>query len=348
MPFNFQIPPPPIPPQPPQPPQPVDGRQAPQQERQRNQDRGRNRMDSLPKTMRYDGTGNWLPFKQKFIRFAHLRQWTEEERKDNLLFCLEGKACEYYATILQRDENIEYDQLLLKMDKRFGVKEIPETAQVKLSTLKQLPDETIEVWGDRVLQLATKAYEDLPDEFMYKQAIKRICHGCLDREAGQYVANLNLLSIETAIDRIKRYQHNHNAIYEKQKREVREVRCENGEAYSDSSQSGMVCQIHKKSSQNSDDNKLGQRLSKLEDKLGALMTHLLNIDKRLQGSNQMSRSRSPSPARRSRSPSPTDICFHCQGQGHFKSNCPKLNKGNKSAKVTFANLLNGKGSREEA
>jgi hypothetical protein len=40
---------------------------------------------------------------------------------------------------------------------------------------------------------------------MYRQAIKRICHGCIDREAGQYVVNLNLDSVELTIDKIKSY-----------------------------------------------------------------------------------------------------------------------------------------------
>ncbi|KAK3082479.1 hypothetical protein FSP39_009698 [Pinctada imbricata] len=110
----------------------------------------------------------------------------------------------------------------------------------------------------------------------------------------------------------------------------------------------MVCQIHKKP-QKSDDNQLGQRMSKLEDKFGSMMNQLINIDKRLREgntNNQRLRSRSPSPAMRGRSPSPSDVCFHCQGQGHFKSNCPKLNKGNKPGHVTFASPLNDKGSKE--
>ena len=313
--------------------------------------RRRDGIDSLPKTLRYNGTENWNAFKQKFNRYAAVKAWNQEECKDYLCFSLEGKALEFFTTILQRDEDLTYDDLVQKMDKRFGVREIPETAQTKLATMKQRFDETIEDWADRVLQLATKAYQNLPDEFMYKQAVKRICLGCCDREAGQYAANLSLTTIEDTIDKIKGYQHNHQAIYDKNKREVKEVRCEVDESFSDSDQSVKICQtrsnFQKKSEPSKEEtSKLDLRLSSLENQLGSLMMEIKAMNRRIQ---VRSRSNSPN-RRRSRSPTPKDICFHCGGQGHFRNNCPKLDKDNKSAKkeVTFADHLKVKGSREEA
>ena len=50
---------------------------------------------------------------------------------------------------------------------------------------------------------------------MQRQAVRRICHGCADKEAGQYVANLNLEAVELVLDKIKRYQFNHKAIFDK-------------------------------------------------------------------------------------------------------------------------------------
>ena len=49
---------------------------------------------------------------------------------------------------------------------------------------------------------------------MYRQAINRICHGCIDKEAGQYAVNMNLDSVELAVDKIKSYQFNHQVIYD--------------------------------------------------------------------------------------------------------------------------------------
>jgi hypothetical protein len=65
-----------------------------------------------------------------------------------------------------------------KMEKRFGYKEIPETAQLKQVSIVQCLDESMEEWADRVFHLALRAYEGLLEEYMLKQTIKRICHGC--------------------------------------------------------------------------------------------------------------------------------------------------------------------------
>jgi hypothetical protein len=48
------------------------------------------------------------------------------------------------------------------------------------------PDELLEDWADRVLSLATRAFRDLPETHMYKQAVVRLCQGATDKEAGSY------------------------------------------------------------------------------------------------------------------------------------------------------------------
>ena len=70
------------------------------------------------------------------------------------------------------------------------------------------------------MRLSVRAYPELPEEYMYQQAVKRICHGCIDKEAGQYVVNLNLDSVEQVIDKIKSFQFNHQSIYDKPKKEL--------------------------------------------------------------------------------------------------------------------------------
>lgn len=93
-------------------------------------------------------------------------------------------------------------QLMQKLQKRFGYKEIPETAQLKLSSLMQGTEERMEEWADRVFQLALRAYEGLPEHYMLNQAIKRICHGCKDKDAGQFAINQHPDNIEETIDHL--------------------------------------------------------------------------------------------------------------------------------------------------
>lgn len=53
------------------------------------------------------------------------------------------------------------------MEKRFGYKQILETAQLKMKSLIQANGESLEDWADRVFQLAL-GLEGLPEEHMLK------------------------------------------------------------------------------------------------------------------------------------------------------------------------------------
>lgn len=243
-------------------------------------------------------------------------------------------------------------QLMQKLQKRFGYKEIPETAQLKLSSLMQGTEEIMEEWADRVLQLALRAYEGLPEHYMLNQAIKRICHGCKDKDAGQFAINQHPDNIEETIDHLKSFQYNHQAIYGKVKKEVRKVSlCEEETENSVCSHKDDFIQLRSAKVD------VTHRLSKMEDHMGTLTSGMRDIMKKMEALVR-ERSSSRCPKRQqmrttSRSPSPSGRrCYQCGGIGHFKSECPSLNSVNKPSRVdktvTFAeprNEGNEKGSR---
>ncbi|VDI54997.1 Hypothetical predicted protein [Mytilus galloprovincialis] len=172
----------------------------------------------------YDGKGNWQAFFTKFARYAEVCEWGPQECKDQLCWCLEGKASEYYALITERDKEVSYRELVEKLHKRFGFKLLPETAQVQFNNARQAPEESLEDWADRVLSLATRAFRNLPEEYMYEQAVMRLCQGIENKQLGVQISNLQPQSIEEAIDKIRLFQHNTQAIYGKpNRREVRQV-----------------------------------------------------------------------------------------------------------------------------
>jgi hypothetical protein len=314
------------------------------------------RFNGPSKSIKFDGKGNWKAFKMKFERYAQLRQWTPVEARDNLCFCLDGKASEYLATILPREEYLEFQEIMRRLDKRFGFIETPETAQVRLQSLSQMPEESIEEWADRVLHLATHAFKNLPENHMTSQVIHKICNGCSDRDAGQHVVNLQLASIEDVIDKLKSYQFHHAAIYahdKGHKPRVSEVVLNGNESEHEKEFDSFHVyrarereQKYSKSSNNknetnerlSDSNKtLNQRLSSLESGLGSLRGEILQAFKNLQRKT-VARSRSPSnsPVRDSPSSPTRNQCFGCGGQGHFIADCPSKRTENRPArKVHF-------------
>ena len=76
-----------------------------------------------------------------------------------------------------------YKDLIIKIDKRFGFRELSETAQAQFSKARQTSDELLEDWADRVRSLANRAFGDLPENHMYQQEVVRFCQGAADKEA---------------------------------------------------------------------------------------------------------------------------------------------------------------------
>jgi len=136
----------------------------------------------MPKGLKYDGTTNWRTFYTKFQRYADRLSWSTTERKDQLCWCLQGKAGDFYTNLIDRDENIDYFQLIHKLEKRFNYQDLPETLQIQFMSARQNQLEKLEDWADRVLSLACKAYRDLPDSYMYSghlENLPRLCgQGC--------------------------------------------------------------------------------------------------------------------------------------------------------------------------
>ena len=120
---------------------------------------------------------------------------------------------------MKRNPDIDYFDLVAKLDKRFGNQDLPETARLKFQEARQKMDESIFEWADRVLALAIMAYEALPDSsinnivIVLGLAIVRFCQGCIDKEAGLTVANSNPVDLEQALHRVQAFQHHKKAIF---------------------------------------------------------------------------------------------------------------------------------------
>ena len=56
--------------------------------------RGRGKSVSLPMSLKFDDKSIWKAFYAKFSRYAEVSEWTEEECRDQLFWCLDGKASE--------------------------------------------------------------------------------------------------------------------------------------------------------------------------------------------------------------------------------------------------------------
>ncbi|CAG2220118.1 unnamed protein product [Mytilus edulis] len=166
----------------------------------------------MPKNLKYTGKGNWKAFYTKFTGYAEAAGWTDKQKREQLCWCLEDKASDFYTVLLESNKDIAFSTVVTKMVKRFGFQEPQETSQIQFQTITQKKEESLEDWADRVLSLATQSFKDLSEEYMTKQAVMKFCQGCNDPEAGQHACGFKPVSVENAIDIIKWFQHSRKAV----------------------------------------------------------------------------------------------------------------------------------------
>ena len=115
------------------------------------------------------------------------------------------KAADFFMLFsLNKKHVFKYQQLLNKLETRFGAKELPATAQ-------GLFQQRLEDWADR-MTLAHQAFWDLPGQYSYSQAVVRICQGLTDNEVDHHVCMKEPKSMEQALNGVKLYQYVHQSM----------------------------------------------------------------------------------------------------------------------------------------
>ena len=155
---------------------------------------------------------------KKYTLFAHSQGWNDNEMSDNLCWCLEGKASDFYMMYADNKKTTPFKYWVSKFERRFGFIELPETALINLSNAYQNPGEPLEDWADRVLRLASSSFRMLSVEYQTQQAIYRFCVGGTDREASLRVVNQCPTSMEEAVGQMRLAILNRQMIYGRSKR----------------------------------------------------------------------------------------------------------------------------------
>ena len=158
-----------------------------------------------PKHLRYDGQSNWFSF-EKFKSYRKVMKWTETQRKDYLIWSLEGKALDSVASSMDVDRH-SFRKMMKKMERRFGVTDLKETLKVEFDHASQEPEEYLEDWADRAWTLTTYAFADLKEKHQKLKAITKFCQGCSDKVAAKHACFERPSTMEEALDLVKYHQY---------------------------------------------------------------------------------------------------------------------------------------------
>ena len=174
-------------------------------------------------TITFSDKGSWRAFYTKLTAFADERYWSARQRTNQLCMCLEGKSSAFYTMLVHRDPEIEYYDLVHQLQRRFDSREPPEAVQLAFASARQLLDESVADWADRVADLAHRAFHELPDDCHQRQIVLKFCQGCLEKEAGLYAMNSRpiISSIDKALELVRWYRHTRKAMYGRSRLDVR-------------------------------------------------------------------------------------------------------------------------------
>ena len=171
----------------------------------------------LPKHLRYDGRSNWFSFEKKFKSYRKVMKWTETQSKDYLIWSLEGKALDFFASSMDVDR-YSFRKMMKKLESRFGVTDLKETVKVEFDHACQEPEESLEDWDDRAWTLATHAFADLKEKHQEQEAISKFCQGCIDKVAAKHACFERPSTMEEALDLVKYHQYISQAVNGEKKR----------------------------------------------------------------------------------------------------------------------------------
>ncbi|KAH3754711.1 hypothetical protein DPMN_189392 [Dreissena polymorpha] len=219
---------------------------------------------------------------------------------------------------------LSYLEVVDKLERLFGYRDLPETARVTFSSARQGDNELVDDWANRVMTLASEAYMDLPEAYILQESILRFCMGARVKEAAELVINQRPASIEQAIDQLKWVIHT-RFVY--QPILVQKVECVGLVKVADvnvASESRLVERVQAVE-------RKGDMLGEKVDVCKGMLDQLLA---------RPTRSPSPSPVRQ--------LCVNCKEIGHLSQECLNCVQNDKGLLVMIEQIKSDSMSRIDA
>jgi len=156
---------------------------------------------SYHKSLHFEGAPDtWTVFLQMYNLFAKNIGWLMMRRGSTSVFCLCGQASRLYATLLRKNPRINFDTIVEKFENRYEYAEDNSVYLSQLINAKQLPEESLEQYADRVEALAVKV-----NVFAQQMVVQQFSPDAKDKDTALCASNSRPRTTEEALRLLKFY-----------------------------------------------------------------------------------------------------------------------------------------------
>ena len=334
-----------------------DGDDYPLQRQQRITDPMQQR--EITKLPIFTGKEPWNVWFNRFTEVADRRNWTDEDRLDEILPRLQGAAGEFVFGQLRREVRGDYAHLVSELNSRFRVVVTKKTYGAQFSHRCQKANESVEEYAAELKRLYDKAQANRDEETRREDLLRRFLDGLYDEKARFQVEYIKEPSdIDEAVYQVVDFQETrHRPLMgdgngdRRGRKHARAVRFDQTEYEDSDDESDGAIQVDKKvkrkrggrarkavvgqtetsvkaeSGKQAEKNTQGQKQSSdsdLERTLKALQDKIVSLERQLQ-----QKGNSASAAPQQSYVRPDIVCYHCSEAGHFARECPQKQQGRK-------------------
>lgn len=155
----------------------------------------------------FTGSEKWNVWYGRFEDVAKARQWSQEERRVELMQRLHGDAGEFVYDQISSSIRSNYEKLVTELSNRFRTVETPKAFIGKFSRRTQKPNERVEVFASELKMLYDKAYPKRSAETRNEDLLRKFLDGLYDDDARLHVeCNKDPDNIDDAVCDVVKYQ----------------------------------------------------------------------------------------------------------------------------------------------
>ncbi|MES9880685.1 MAG: C2HC-type zinc finger protein, partial [Sedimenticola sp.] len=130
----------------------------------------------------FTGKEDWKVWICRFVAIAERRNWSDEDKLDELLPRLQGGAGEFVFTQLPRRSLRSYDELVMELGYRYRVIENAKSYAAMFASRNQKQCETVEEYAAELKRLHYKAYPNRDKLQRRDDLVERFMRGIADEE----------------------------------------------------------------------------------------------------------------------------------------------------------------------